>query len=412
MIDEGQILTVTLEYEGPLHEGVMFLVDTVPHTTVAEFTFTATVNTSTLSQGGNATLSAGLNANSIFMMASYFTAPALFSIDILAPSTKKVAIVVLALEPGIRRAPFSGTIVNLPFAYRSPIAMDSYYSRGAWTTIDFLVKNPKKESLQFIVEPSDNIEVFEGPAINNMTLVGRNVFYFNRDNQYASLGYPDTFDPNSVCPFLVSSADANYTCKNGTKCLQAGCCGANGLNHCPAGQKMCMEPFACDEDYCCAADCGALNQFVRNCLVPFSVDVEPAGPTPPPTPAPTDAPKGGSSSSDGLSGGAIFLIIFFSILGAYVLFGCIFNWMNGVKQFPRMLPHYAFWCELPSFISEGFGFLRSKICGGGQTRQSVFAGQEFSEAPRETMGQGQEGSLSQSNVGSTAQPGGAGYSTL
>eukprot|EP01060_Flectonema_neradi_P041026 TRINITY_DN956_c4_g1_i1.p1 TRINITY_DN956_c4_g1~~TRINITY_DN956_c4_g1_i1.p1 ORF type:complete len:448 (+),score=41.52 TRINITY_DN956_c4_g1_i1:42-1346(+) len=403
-IQSGNALTVTLTYNGPAQDtGVLFTVDTVPHSEVPEFSLSATVNSSVL--GGNTTISAGMYTNSIFMMSSYFTLPAEFTVDIYV--SQNTRLVVTAYEPGIRYAPLQSTFIDYPVQYESSLSMASYHDKGAWTTTGFKIINDASESFQFVALPPDNIQIFEGPSEDNMTNTGSNGFYFTRATQFASPGYPDTLAPEDICPFMASSPDANFICKNGTSCADIGCCGPQGLDKCPANQKMCIEPLTCNQDYCCAADCSQLNQFERTCFITYSVHLARGFPTnAPPTLSPyTAAP----SSDDGLSGGAIFLILFFSFTAAYLIIGCGVKWINGVKQFPQMLPHYAFWCELPSFIKEGWYFLGAKLCGGSQRNQSVFAGEQYSEAPRDTMGQDQDQQESfAKSSGSNVQ----GYSTL
>ncbi|KAL4222407.1 hypothetical protein ACF0H5_018446 [Mactra antiquata] len=58
--------------------------------------------------------------------------------------------------------------------------------------------------------------------------------------------------------------------------------------------------------------------------------------------------------SDGLSGGAIFGIVFGSLIGAYLVFGIIIQAMNG-KRGLRLLPNYEFWCNVPNLCKGGKG---------------------------------------------------------
>lgn len=72
------------------------------------------------------------------------------------------------------------------------------------------------------------------------------------------------------------------------------------------------------------------------------------------------------SSSSGLSVGSKLLIVFFSILLAYILVGVIWNYCNG-SQGIELIPNVEFWNGLPTLIMEGVSFTCS-CCG----RQSSY----------------------------------------
>lgn len=76
-------------------------------------------------------------------------------------------------------------------------------------------------------------------------------------------------------------------------------------------------------------------------------------------------------SSGGLSGGAIFLIIFFSVLAGYFLIGflvCKFGLKKeGIVQ---AIPQHQFWCALPGLYIAGIKFVIGKITGKGKGESS------------------------------------------
>jgi len=65
----------------------------------------------------------------------------------------------------------------------------------------------------------------------------------------------------------------------------------------------------------------------------------------------------------GLSGGSVFLIIFFCGAAAYLLIGVVVKWRMGASPGVEMVPNIEFWRSLPGLIMDGFGFLRSKVTG-------------------------------------------------
>eukprot|EP01059_Diplonema_ambulator_P035790 TRINITY_DN858_c0_g1_i8.p2 TRINITY_DN858_c0_g1~~TRINITY_DN858_c0_g1_i8.p2 ORF type:complete len:188 (+),score=51.10 TRINITY_DN858_c0_g1_i8:51-614(+) len=85
----------------------------------------------------------------------------------------------------------------------------------------------------------------------------------------------------------------------------------------------------------------------------------PPGPTPPP------GPKDESSSDSGISGGAIFLIVFF--VGFAVYFAAGMAYMHKAKGATgvEMVPHLEFWKDLPNLMKDGAFFIKNKVTGGG-----------------------------------------------
>ena len=76
-------------------------------------------------------------------------------------------------------------------------------------------------------------------------------------------------------------------------------------------------------------------------------------------------PEGGSSS---LSGGSIFLIIFFTLLFAYFVFGRIIcAFMNrkdkGFCDVWGNIPHATFWGKLPALVYAGCCFTKDFLLG-------------------------------------------------
>eukprot|EP00461_Guttulinopsis_vulgaris_P004631 UN04633 len=74
-------------------------------------------------------------------------------------------------------------------------------------------------------------------------------------------------------------------------------------------------------------------------------------------------------ADDSLSGGAIFLIVVFSLLAAYFIFGfllCKFYFKQ--PTIVESIPHVTFWMSLPKLYIAGcsvaISFVKSKINGG------------------------------------------------
>ena len=79
---------------------------------------------------------------------------------------------------------------------------------------------------------------------------------------------------------------------------------------------------------------------------------------------------GGGEAKSGLSGGSIFLILFF--VGAFVYFvgGILFNKYRRGMTGTEVIPNIGFWRDLPGLVRDGCMFSFNKVralCGGGRT---------------------------------------------
>eukprot|EP00004_Rigifila_ramosa_P007937 TRINITY_DN19122_c0_g1_i1.p2 TRINITY_DN19122_c0_g1~~TRINITY_DN19122_c0_g1_i1.p2 ORF type:complete len:229 (+),score=46.03 TRINITY_DN19122_c0_g1_i1:3-689(+) len=72
----------------------------------------------------------------------------------------------------------------------------------------------------------------------------------------------------------------------------------------------------------------------------------------------------GGDESGGLSGGSIFLIIFFVGTFLYCAGGVVYNQRQGVTGI-EMVPNIQFWRELPGLVKDGCVFTKTKLTGGG-----------------------------------------------
>ncbi|RDD43756.1 hypothetical protein TrispH2_003910 [Trichoplax sp. H2] len=61
-----------------------------------------------------------------------------------------------------------------------------------------------------------------------------------------------------------------------------------------------------------------------------------------------------------LSGGSVLLIVFFSLLGAYLIFGIIIQSSRGARGY-ELIPNVEFWSKIPGCIRDGFIFTMDKI---------------------------------------------------
>jgi len=78
--------------------------------------------------------------------------------------------------------------------------------------------------------------------------------------------------------------------------------------------------------------------------------------------------SGGGGGSKGLSGGSVFLIIFFVGFFVYVVAGCIYKRTRMGTSGMESCPNIDFWRDLPALIRDGFRFTWAKLrglCGGG-----------------------------------------------
>lgn len=79
--------------------------------------------------------------------------------------------------------------------------------------------------------------------------------------------------------------------------------------------------------------------------------------------------KPGTGKSGGkkrLSGGSVFLIIFFVSAAVYLIVGVIVKWkVMHVPVGVELIPNINFWREIPGLIADGFRFTRDKTCNRG-----------------------------------------------
>eukprot|EP00009_Paramoeba_aestuarina_P005175 CAMPEP_0201523576 /NCGR_PEP_ID=MMETSP0161_2-20130828/20356_1 /ASSEMBLY_ACC=CAM_ASM_000251 /TAXON_ID=180227 /ORGANISM="Neoparamoeba aestuarina, Strain SoJaBio B1-5/56/2" /LENGTH=246 /DNA_ID=CAMNT_0047922739 /DNA_START=83 /DNA_END=823 /DNA_ORIENTATION=+ len=73
---------------------------------------------------------------------------------------------------------------------------------------------------------------------------------------------------------------------------------------------------------------------------------------------------GCAKGSSGLSGGSIFLIIFFVGFAVYFAAGAGWNYYQG-KRGIEIIPQVEFWKDLPFLVKDGVMFLVGKCTGGG-----------------------------------------------
>jgi len=75
---------------------------------------------------------------------------------------------------------------------------------------------------------------------------------------------------------------------------------------------------------------------------------------------------GSGSSSGGMSGGVVFILIVLIGAVVYTAAGCAFNkFSKGTTGLKETCPQGDFWFNLPANVIEGFRFTKRKICGGG-----------------------------------------------
>eukprot|EP00461_Guttulinopsis_vulgaris_P002494 UN02495 len=84
-----------------------------------------------------------------------------------------------------------------------------------------------------------------------------------------------------------------------------------------------------------------------------------------------------STADDGLSGGAVFLIIVLSVWAAYFIFGFLFfKFYLKKTTITESIPHFGFWSSLPGFYIAGckvaISFVQSKIGKKGASEGSSY----------------------------------------
>ena len=79
---------------------------------------------------------------------------------------------------------------------------------------------------------------------------------------------------------------------------------------------------------------------------------------------------GSSTAGHGLSGGSIFLILFFVSAFVYFVGGVLFNKYRRGMSGVEMVPNVGFWRDLPGLVRDGCMFSFNKVrglCGGART---------------------------------------------
>jgi len=79
----------------------------------------------------------------------------------------------------------------------------------------------------------------------------------------------------------------------------------------------------------------------------------------------------GSSGDDGLSGGSIFLIIFFVCVFVYFAAGIAYKKFKVHAEGIELLPNTEFWISFPGLIKDGCLFIKNKITGSGGSSYST-----------------------------------------
>ncbi|XP_045170107.2 uncharacterized protein LOC123532653 [Mercenaria mercenaria] len=69
--------------------------------------------------------------------------------------------------------------------------------------------------------------------------------------------------------------------------------------------------------------------------------------------APKITPSNEVQHSEQLSGGTIFIIVLFSLIGAYVVFGVAFQAIIKKESGRKLCPNHEFWFSIPSLITGG-----------------------------------------------------------
>jgi len=84
---------------------------------------------------------------------------------------------------------------------------------------------------------------------------------------------------------------------------------------------------------------------------------------------------GGPSSSHGLSGGWVFIIILSVVVPLYVAVGCVYKAKKLGASGIEMCPNIEFWRDLPSLLKDGIKFTWAKLrglCGGSTTNTGSY----------------------------------------
>lgn len=80
--------------------------------------------------------------------------------------------------------------------------------------------------------------------------------------------------------------------------------------------------------------------------------------------------------NNGLSGGSVFLIVFFCLLFVYIVGGCIYKTTVMSTTGIESCPQIEFWRELPGYVADGWKYVWDSItgcCGGPSQPTSGYA---------------------------------------
>ena len=98
------------------------------------------------------------------------------------------------------------------------------------------------------------------------------------------------------------------------------------------------------------------------------------------------APAPGPSPSQGLSGGSLFLILFFVLSSVYFAAGAGYNYKYNDMRGRDMLPQWTYWRQLPGLVKDGgkFSYLQSKRFYSWANNKEPPADPSLSKGLRET----------------------------
>eukprot|EP00754_Rhynchopus_humris_P019144 Rhum_TRINITY_DN14634_c0_g1::Rhum_TRINITY_DN14634_c0_g1_i1::g.104691::m.104691 len=135
---------------------------------------------------------------------------------------------------------------------------------------------------------------------------------------------------------------------------------------CPAGHEPISDKTldACKEQYCPSLNNWARAKGGTNMILKNQGTVCTAQPADAACQQQICQTKSGSSDG-GITGGAVFLIIFF--VGGFVYFagGFAYNFKMKELRGTEAVPNVAFWKDLPLLVKDGALFIKNKATGGG-----------------------------------------------
>lgn len=78
-----------------------------------------------------------------------------------------------------------------------------------------------------------------------------------------------------------------------------------------------------------------------------------------------------SENVSSLSGGEIFVIVVFSLIGAYIVFGVMFQAFIKKESGKRLCPNHEFWCKIPELCTRSKGEAISSTPGSGAKYDAI-----------------------------------------